>query len=90
MFDWYIDWLKREKRKAVIEVVTNVVKIRSDTVKANLNSAIELKVGLARTKTKLLQEVFSGSFRGQAGKAAGEEVATQSSKLALIELEKIE
>lgn len=70
MFDWYVNWKKREQRKAIIEVVGRILARKVPDIEKSTKQAVKDQVVPTKKLVIDILNSLAGSFSGATGREA--------------------
>ena len=70
MFDWYVDWKKRQQRKAIIEVVGRILARKVPDIENSTKQAVKDQVVSTKKLVIDILNSLAGSFSGATGREA--------------------
>ena len=85
MFDWYVDWTKRQQRKAIIEVVGRILAREVPDIEKSTKQAVKDQVVSTKKLVIDILTSLAGSFSGATGREADKTIREKMGTLVKFE-----
>ena len=85
MFDWYVDWKKRQQRQAIIEVVGRILARKVPDIEKSTKQAVKDQVVSTKKLVIDILNSLAGSFSGATGREADKTIREKMGTLVKFE-----